>query len=52
MEWLVSRGSFFANKRDGTWQKMDMREEYEEARQHLRSEATTLRDDLQTFLDA
>ena len=49
---LVSRRSFFANKTDGTWQKMDMREEYEEARQRLRSEATTLRDDLQTFLDA
>ena len=52
MEWLVRRKSFFAKKTDGTWQQQDMRLEYEAARQLLRGEAVTLRDDLHTVLGA
>lgn len=52
MEWLVRRKSFFAKKTDGTWQQQDMRLEYEAARQLLRGETVTLRDDLHTVLGA
>ena len=51
LERLTSSKPFFTKKSDGTWEQKDMRGEYEEARQRLWSEAGTLRDDLQKFLD-